>query len=327
MLEAQSDHVPTEQREQYVKLAQGWFSDDVMLNTVVFEVLEAFGASHGEFTAEQATAEFKAVIEAPLSQGICEQAFNLYGCLFDHPYEGRYCEAFYELDTAMQAKLLRRAVFTEETGRFFSFLVRDLAKNPDVEAIPALQRVALVPTQDTPFIQESVSTFVSAVIALARLGAPLPEDPPDIDLIRTIWRHARHILYILHRPGITREEYEVESEPHWKVLYELHAIDVSMRIVHNRREDEDGKTSRFWEWSSLQLLPLCRDTIVSNREPLPCLEKLGHYNELREEHIEFALANIEAHGDRSDLPILIRLLDNPIHCNSAIKAARVIESR
>jgi hypothetical protein len=328
MLIMEAHHVREEERVQLVKLAGGWLSEDSLLNSIVIDVLKAFGALHGEFTPQQASAEFKKVIEAPLSQGICEQAFELYGRLFDHPYDESYCEAFYELNAAMRTKLLARAAFTEATWSFsFSILVGELAKNPAAETIPALQRVALAPKQDTPSVQDSVSTFVSAVTALARLRAPLPEDPPVIDSIQMAWRHARHIVYSLHRPGITREDYTAESEPFWKMLHELHAIDVAMRIVHNRWQDDDDTASRLLDWSSSQLLSLCRDAIVSERKPFSSLERLRRYSDLSREHIEFALATIEAHGNRSDLPILTALLDNPIHGNSAIRAARAIESR
>ena len=248
--------------------------------------------------------------------------------MFDHPYDGAYGDAFYEMDAALRAKFLARAVFTKNTDlQSFSFLVDDVAKNPDAEAIPALQLVALAPKQDTPWFQTSVSTFVCAVTALARLGASLPEGPPDIGPIQMAWRHARHILYSLHRPAITREQYAVETEPHWKTLRKLRAIDVALRIFHGRWRNGDNTTTRFLEWSSSQLLPICRDTISSEHEPVSSLEKLSRYRDLRREHVEFALANIEVYGDRSDLPILTALLDNPVHCHSAIKAARAIESR
>jgi len=78
-----------------------------------------------------------------------------------------------------------------------------------------------------------------------------------------------------------------------------------------------------WDWSSSQLLSLCRDTIVSERES-----------------DSFAVtANSAGSGSNSrwrpsgrmatDLTCLLltALLDNPIYCDSAIKAARAIESR
>src|SRR4051794_20671057 len=105
-----------------------------------------------------------------------------------------YLDAFYGLNADMQAKLHGRAVFTEETDtQAFSFLVGDLATHPVVEAIPALGHFALAPIQNTPFILDPIRTFVSAVIALARLGAPLPADPPNTDSTGMIWRQARHI--------------------------------------------------------------------------------------------------------------------------------------
>jgi hypothetical protein len=77
----------------------------------------------------------------------------------------------------------------------------------------------------------------------------------------------------------------------------------------------------------MMLLPLCRDTIRNNRAPVSSLKKLSQHADLRKEHIEFALEVIQAYGDRSDLLVLVPLLEDPLHCEIAIKAARAIESR
>jgi hypothetical protein len=209
----------------------------------------------------------------------------------------------------------------------FSFLIGELAKNPTADTTPALQGVAVRPKQNTHSMQESVSTFVSAVTALARLKAPLPEGRHDAS--EKTWHCARHILYALHSPGTTREAYTRETEDHWRRLYELHAVDVVMRIIHGRWWHDDETTARFCEWSNEQLLRLCRDTLINKPEPICFFESpyRNRYDELRSEHTQFSLSILGKYGDRSDLPILTGLIDDPIHGATAIKAARAIESR
>jgi hypothetical protein len=115
MLLVQADQVPEEERIQFVELVKGCHSDDPMLNDQVFHVLKAFGAFAHDFTSEQASAEFNEVIEAPLSQSICERAFTLYYRHQFHPYDRAYRKAFFELTATRRAKLCARAVFAEAT--------------------------------------------------------------------------------------------------------------------------------------------------------------------------------------------------------------------
>ena len=66
MLVMQARRIPEQEKAQFVELAEGWFSDDAWLNGAVIDVLKALGVLHDRFTAEEASAEFKKVIELPL---------------------------------------------------------------------------------------------------------------------------------------------------------------------------------------------------------------------------------------------------------------------
>lgn len=235
--------------------------------------------------------------------------------------------------------LLARAVETKETNSLpFSCLVAEVARNPMIQMVSALQRVALVPKRDTNFIKQSVSTFVYAVIALARIGAPLPTGEPVDDAATKAWRLGGKILHIFHQRDITRGEYLLQTEDHWQLLLQLDGLDVAMRIIQDRWDDEPA--SAFCEWSKHQLLRLSRAALtllledpvhgasaIKAHAPVSLFSKIHKWSALRSQHLQFALSMIDSYGDKSDLRLISVLLEDPVHGASAIKAARSIESR
>jgi hypothetical protein len=72
----------------------------------------------------------------------------------------------------------------------------------------------------------------------------------------------RHIVYLLHKAGITQAEYLRASDTHWKHLEDEHLIDFPMRIVRDRRRDNDEISVRFLESSKERLLRLSRDMLA-----------------------------------------------------------------
>jgi hypothetical protein len=126
--------------------------------------------------------------------------------------------------------------------------------------------MALAPNRDTDCIQVSVSTFVYAVIALARIGAPLPQELKEGDAATRAWRCGGEILHILHRRDITRDQYLLLSGDRWQRLIELDGMDVPMRIINDSWQQSNEPPSMLRDWSSQQLLQLARATLFRNRE-------------------------------------------------------------
>jgi hypothetical protein len=143
----------------------------------------------------------------------------------------------------------------------------EVAKQPTPELVPALQRVATIPKPNTISTQESISTFVTSIAALAKLSAPLAINEANADVLHEGWRSMRNILYILRTPEMTQVEYARASDPHWNFLEAERLIDYSMRIVRDRWRDHDETTERFLNWSKERLLRISRDTLATPQSP------------------------------------------------------------
>lgn len=329
MLTLHCHNLPEEERRRFIALAESWLdNNNPVMNSCVIDVLKVLGALDEQFTPEDALAEFEEALTRPASPEANEEAFSLYGRMFDHPYDSAYGQAFYDLPEAKRAALLARAVQTEDTdSMFFSFLLMDVAKQPTAELVPALQRVASAPNANTVSIQESVSTFVTSVVCLAKISAPIPSAENEPDVLRNAWHNMRNIIYLLHTPGMTEAEYASASDPHWKFLESEHLIDYPMRVIRDRWRDQDETSERFIAWSKERLLKMSRNVLANPQVPRSWFAAPHRESGLFTEHVLFALSILEMHGDRRDLPKIASLVDSPHFGGAALKAARSIESR
>jgi hypothetical protein len=305
-----------DERKRFVKLAKSWLPDDDLLqNDNVTYILKHLGALDDQFTTGDALAEFCAVLAQSPSKDACERAFTLYSQITDHPFEAVYRGAYYQLAPAQRNALLARAVETEATNSLsYSFLLSEIVQNPMPQAASALQRAALAPNRDTDCIQGSVSTFVYAVIALARIGAPLPEHLSEGGAATKAWRCGAEILHTLYRRDITREQYVLLTRDKWQRLVELDGVDVAMRIIHDLWGHLNEPASMFRDWSSHQLLGLSRATLVRNKALVSLFRK-----ELRSD-VRLVLSIIDSYGDKSYSKLATLSLEDPVHGASAIKA-------
>jgi hypothetical protein len=328
MLNMRVRHFSEAEQKGFTELAESWLGDDAILNSVVIDVLKALGAMDSAFTEEQALEEFNRVLGMPPTQESSEAAFTIYTHMFDHPYDTAYAQAYFSLSEEVRTELVERAIQTHSTdSMFYSFLLSDVIKAPTVRMIPALQGVASKPRADTSSVQESVSTFSTAVMALAKLRAPLPSQSGLTSIVDRAWSHGANILYHLHTPGTDRAAYEKETEADWEALLKLNAIDVPMRLVRDRWPENDKNSSLFLEWSSLYLVRLARDVLLNCREHISLFASAHRPLDLASEQGRFAIEILGLYGDHSDVSVLAMRVDDSHLGAHAIAAARKIAGR
>ncbi|CAM5771851.1 hypothetical protein LMIY3S_03647 [Labrys miyagiensis] len=328
MLTLHCGSLPEAERQRFIALVESWLdNDNPFVNSFVIDVLKVLGALDDAFTATDAQAEIDEILELPESPEANEAAFSVYCRQFDHPYDGAYVEAFNELSAAKKEALFARAVETTETcSMFYSFLLTEVARSPTSQTVAALQRVASVPMRDTSSTQESVSTFVMAIVALAELGVPLLPADHENDPLMQSWHSMGRILFALHTPGTTPAEYEVAAHGDWSWLEHEELIDCPMRILRDRWRDNDQTSERFLEWSKERLLRMSRANLKNKPTPRSWF-RFPEGAKLAYEHEKFSLGILGQHGNRSDLPIIAAFVDNTALGTFALQAAQAIEKR
>lgn len=316
-------------RVRYAALVETWLSDDGWMNGIVLDALKALDAFEDAFSVEEAVGEFRSVLALPSSQVSAEAAYRIWSNIFDHPYDAIYYQGYDQLLEAEKAELLTRALNADSRySMFHAFLLSEVARRPSPAMVPALTKFALYPRQDTSSYQDAIDVFQHAVEALAKLGAPMPDELPGDDEIQRAWRHARRILFILQRPNISREDYIEETNDDWRQLINLRAIDLIMRLISSRYRPSDTDTTRkIIAWSSRSILTLSRNALSDDRPPFSAFRMHSKWPNVSHEITEYALGIIEEFGDRSDLKRIEHLLDDLTFGKRAIRAARAIEGR
>ncbi|MBA8909912.1 nuclease-related domain-containing protein [Aminobacter ciceronei] len=325
-----ADHMSDEARTALAQEAETWLTDrDVILNSMVIEIMKALDALGDGLTIDDVRRERDLIVFGEPHEYTNDLAYAFYGCIYDHPFDGLYAEAFNEMNPADRDKLLLFALHTSNSeSMFFSFLIAEIAQHPFIEAAPRLQELARLPRVPTHSVQDSVGCFTVAVKALAALRASGSSTSEAKSAVEQAWHLAASILRAFYEPDISKEEYIQRTLGDWQNLSRLHpaSLDVVIRISRDRWNSQDADEAKLLEWSAGSILSICRLVLDSDDDPVSLFPDGPFGVGTRPEQIGFCLRVVGAYGDRSDLPRIVPLLNDPAHGSAALNAARRIES-
>ncbi|MET3524212.1 nuclease-related domain-containing protein [Mesorhizobium abyssinicae] len=320
-----------EERTALAQEAETWLTDrDVILNSMVIEIMKALDALGDGLTIDDVRRERDLIVFGETHEHTNDLAYAFYGCIYDHPYDVLYAQAFNEMNPADRDKLLLFALHTSNSeSMFFSFLIAEIAQHPFAEAAPRLRELARLPRVPTHSVQDSVACFTVAVKALAALRSSVISASEPKSAVEDAWHLAASILRAFYEPNISMEDYLQRTLGDWKNLIGLHpaSLDVVIRISRDRWNSHDADETRLLEWSAGPILNICRLALDSDDDPVCLFPDSPFGVGTRPEQIGFCLRVVGAYGDRSDLPRIMPLLNDSVHGSAALNAARRIESR
>ncbi|MBY5747440.1 NERD domain-containing protein [Rhizobium leguminosarum] len=324
-------HMSDEARTALGQEAETWLTDrDVILNSMVIEIMKALDTLGDGLTIADVRHERDLIIFGETHEYTNDLAYAFYSCIYDHPFDGLYAQAFNEMSQADRDKFLLFALHTSNSeSMFFSFLIAEIAQNPFTEAAPRLQELSRLPRVPTHSVQDSVVCFTAAVKALAALRASVSSASEPKSAVEQTWHLAASILRVFYEPDISKEDYIQRTLGDWQNLTRLHpaSLDVVIRISRDRWSSQDADETRLLEWSARPILSICRQVLDSDDDPASLFPGGPFGVGARPEQIGFCLQVAGAYGDRSDLPRIVPLLNEPVHGSAALNAARRIESR
>jgi hypothetical protein len=147
------------------------------LSTALIEALQSLGA------LEEDEADHVDVVRDDIRRLLADQsdpdmqklAFGVWFSQFDHPYVGAYCKAIYELKPDdLRTLLTMAAQGADDDASFISVLIVELASLNERACGLLIGRWALLPRADCFMPQDAVGVFITAHVALARLGCNQP---------------------------------------------------------------------------------------------------------------------------------------------------------
>jgi hypothetical protein len=155
----------------------------VMMNSMIFEALQALGALQEEEQnhTEVVRREIQEALDAE-GEDADRAAWGVFSCQFDHPFDSAYWDEIQGLDDARKKALLTKACRGAMRPHlsFLGILIRQLSDFNDPAVAPAIAPWTTLPDEKAFMPQEAIEVFVTAHECLGHLGANLPLTRGDV---------------------------------------------------------------------------------------------------------------------------------------------------
>ena len=263
------------------------------------------------------------------------EAYAIYSAQFEHPYADAYFEVIAELPRHDRKTLLKMAALGADVSALFvDTLLHDLVAFDDPDVGEILGRWTSPPPRNGRNMPQSdIRCFVTAHVGLARLGCPLPthaaatENSP----VRAL-TCCGAILYWANRDDLDKRTRANACDRAFRILRRTGvALDVLRECEEALRLDRELRRGEGPVVRSL-VNQFPEETVAVGRAALQNPEAqtayfLHHSHFDQERIIAFGIEILEAHGNKSDAPLLRRYASSSQHGSHAISALKGIEIR
>ena len=266
----------------------------------------------------------------------CNSAYGIYAAQIDHPYSSAYSEAIAELsDHDRRALLMRASSGADDTSFCVNLVLIELAALGSSEIGKSFFRWTKLPSPDSFMPQQSLSVFVIAHIALARLGVSLPARQSAHSQTAKAMVACGETLYWCNRHDLgesaRRCGYEARVQELVGELADsaLHVIrQCEQQVIHRYMECMPGGPPVVRSISRRfpnEVLDICRRFLLATKDQV---EYFQHYTDFdRRDDRGFAIGTLGQYGNSADLRGLRRYAKDPEVGRAAIAAIRKIEER
>lgn len=339
-------NMDTALRDKIIEVIQSLdWEKNILLSTAILEVLSAYGAIETGITVDDAMEEIHRVLRPPanmekeihISEDMSMEAFlnqsayNIFSKIFEDIYQGVYYEAIEKLNTDDLLRFLVMAgLGAPSESMSVSDILRRLLEFNDSRTLPVFERWATIPKSNCVAIQDTVESFLLAIIGMARFrgSPPILRGPRRDD--EAAWDTYREILYWLHKPSIGEETVRRNCEPCWERLLQRFcraAIDPLMRIqdaIHSEIRIARDLCKDLMTFFPLEI----RDLLEAGLEVRSELTSLfGDHSWFKKDHVKFMIESLEEIGSEASIPVLEKLIEDPNVGRIAAKAIRTIRGR
>ena len=263
------------------------------------------------------------------------EAWRLYVCQFDHPFEMVYWKAIHELAEDDQKRLLAMAAEGAEIGSFFlDTLLVSLCWFGDAKLCGPLSRFVKPPPADELAPLDAVRAFVTAHIGLGRLGCSLPGDDEPSDSRAAALGACGSLLYWSNRTDVDHETRARECRGPLRVL-DSRSQDCALDAIRNcqvagppERLARPGEPSVVWsviKEHGRELTGLCRRALHRPENQTGCFRHFGE--DEKWSCLSLAMDVLALHGNSIDAALLRGFAKDPALGRSAIAALKVLEER
>lgn len=301
-----------------------------LMNSVIFDALKGLGGLDAEEENYRAVAvgEIESALSKSGSQADTE-AWNVFSCQFDHPYDSIYWEEVGNLASELKQQLFFKALkgASTEYVSFVGILIRQLADLGDPAVAEAIEPWLRLPAKHSVMPQDAVEAFFAAHEAMGSLSLPLPAAQASTVDVDEIMRACGELAYWACRLS----DSELESSPHTlgaRTTLLAHSASASAGALWSstsRMLSADGAKTHIANSYPKTALVICRDAL-KHRESQKSYQEQG-FKDDRARIASFSIQVIGQFGDADDLTNLRTLCDDEGLGREALDAIKRIEDR
>lgn len=322
--------LPEQRENELISILQSTLQteNNILITTEIIEQLKRLGGLNNE------TEEHRPVVRDQIEEVLrgnntsknekAELALSIYTSMFDHPFNGAYCEEVYSLSQPDKENLYRWAVQDEGLYREMSlrYLVQEIAEFNNEEDSKLLARFTLLPSPESSTPQDTMSAFCKATRFFARHRISLPHIEPSSEGERCL-SILRELVYSIERSEDDSKEYFRDFHP-----LKIEQVLGCMGQIQETLRDPWGEPQEtiFSKIDLIELFPNeCLDfsrKFIENNAPAVCYRGDKF---MADRGNQFAFTTISRLGDRSDLDRLRASIKEPEWSSLAVNTIKLLD--
>ncbi len=185
-------------------------ASDWILSSMIVEAQSRFETIDAPIPPDDALTEMRATIDWSLpaelrahfgDKGQNEMAYALLSRIFEDVFQGAYYDAYQQLADDERLQILCLASGAPHMGFSSSWIMHELRNLDRVEALPVFRKAATAIDLSSPFPQDEIAVFVTAIYGFSRYAEAPPLRHAPTTLLESAWFAIADALFWAFRDG------------------------------------------------------------------------------------------------------------------------------
>jgi len=330
--------------EQIRAVLEGFETNNMFVNSLRMEVLATYEGFEPPVSAEAALDEIRSIIaidhpssledlellelqEQSWEQFRRDRAYGALGRIFEDIFQGSYSEAYWQLSAPEKAKILSLAAMASRPGFHTDWILIELLKNGDANALPVFRHFASQLDSDTSVPQDMIGAFIAGVRGSARWSETPPVYSDTSSKDHLAWAAVGEILFWTLRASGSQDSRSRIADL-WKILQRECAMalpDILHNLQHSQwRFDEESPPIDLVEIFSGQVRPILHEAIPNRRVLTSIFRHGGSFDSCVFQNVISDLGRI---GNADSINALNEILEDSEWGRFAVAAVHAIRAK
>jgi Nuclease-related domain len=334
----------TQRLDQIRAVLESFDTNNLFVNSLRMEVLATYEGFEPPVSTEAALEEMKSIIDTerpPNTEDLellelqeqsweefqRDRAYGALGKIFEDIFQGSYWDAYWQLSATDKAKILSLAAMASRPGFHTDWILIELLKNGDADALPVFRHFASRLDPDTSVPQDMIGAFLAGVRGCARWSEAPPVYSDTTSKDHLAWGAVGEILFWTLRVSGSQDSRR-RVEDLWHFIHKECAIalpDILHNLQHSQwRFDKGSPPVDLVEMFPDKVRPIL-DEAIQNRRDLSSLFRHGGLFDSRV--FQNVISDLGRIGNADSIAALNEILEDSEWGRFAVAAVHAIRAR